>query len=272
MTSRSYSSWSARSLREACRERLTMQLNVPLLGMALAELKSDESESPEKIMNKIDDILRRADSSVSESRLKQMRYQKFTELLSKYHKAMYFYVESKMEDRPQRVTDSGNFEDQDAEAEEAMKYAKQYLKKKGYETRFMQEYVQDQFKQRGLPNTTEDTSGKIFPGMEVKRYRKPSDDTNITARFLSKEKQATNEDIVVRLNEYERFMRRMKKTRAYREEAGSDDRGRSRDRDRRQFQRRSSSAEGMDRARRPSVDYRKKEERSGDKPRWDKKK
>jgi hypothetical protein len=250
VATRNYSSWTAQSLRAACRERLCKQYNVPLLKIALAELTTDSTEEPETIMRKIDSVCRRADKSIPRSRLKQLKYNSFMDLLLKHQKAMYFYIEMKLQDLPQVINEAGEFEDQlSPDPDEAVRLGKQYMKEKGYETRFMQEYVQDQFKVRGLADNTADTTGKIFPSMTVDQTKmtQASDDTNISARFLSKDQRATNEEIVVRLNEYERFMRKIRSSEVFQKQIGDDrERGRSQQR----FERRSRSWD--DRSRRDS--------------------
>jgi hypothetical protein len=181
--------------------------------MALSEVTTDATEEPEVIMRKIDEVCRRADKNIPKNRMKQLKYNRFMDLLLKHQKAMYFYIETKLQDLPQVINESGEFEDQlSPDPEEAVRLGKQYMREKGYETRFMQEYVQDQFRARRLADNTADTTGKIFPSMsvDIKKVAKASDDTNITARFLSKDQRAKNEEIVVRLNEYERFMRKIR--------------------------------------------------------------
>jgi hypothetical protein len=141
-----------------------------------------------------------------------------------------------------RREDSGYRRREDSKKDRSSdwKKKKQYMKEKGYETRFMQEYVQDQFKVRGLADNTADTIGKIFSNMAVDQTKmtQASDDTNISARFLSKDQKATNEQIVVRLNEYERFMRKIRSSELFQKQIGDDrERGRSQQR----FERRSRS-------------------------------
>ena len=51
------SQWTSTSLREACKQRLVQKKNIPQLTLELADLKTELTDDPDSIIDKIETVL-----------------------------------------------------------------------------------------------------------------------------------------------------------------------------------------------------------------------
>ena len=203
------SEWTSQTLRDACKQRLVQKKNIPQLTVELAEIKTELSDDPDSIMDKIETVLLKAGPDVSRIRLNRLKLDKFMELI-RDNQPLYFYVETKLE-KTRVVTFQGKSIETDPEPYRALELANEYIQTQGHQVEYMQKIVKQTLEKAGMKIPDKD-SIPMFGAekAEVKQMTEELEDAEVRARFLRKGTQVTNDELIYRLNEGERFRRDLK--------------------------------------------------------------
>ena len=210
--------WNWKELMDACKRRLIpgRSQNQILLDLAKIEVKLDDD--PEKIMARIEAITDKACSDVSESEKQYMQAEAFRRCLT-VHIPLMSYVNKHTADRN--------------DPEELLAVAQEYFRERSAETEFYSNLIQQGIRDHVQGVTKPLSEQSMFPGVQssattyswkpaaaptpqlaqpapasVQQHQSEEDEqAQILAHFIRKNEKLGNDDLIKRLNEFERFMR-----------------------------------------------------------------
>ena len=211
--------WNWKELMDACKRRLLpgRSRNQVLLELAKVEVKLDDD--PEKIMARIEAITDKACSAVSESEKQYMQAEAFRRCLT-VHIPLMTYVNNNTADRN--------------DPEELLAVAQEYFRERSAETEFYANLIQQGIRdhvqgvakplsEQGMfpgvqssattyswkPAATSTMSQLALPAPATVQQHQGEDEeqAQILAHFIRKNEKLNNDDLIKRLNEFERFMR-----------------------------------------------------------------
>ena len=204
----------------ACKRRLLpgRSQNQRLLDLAKIEVKLDDD--PEKIMARIEAITDKACSNVSESEKQYMQAEAFRRCLT-VHIPLMTYVNNNTADRN--------------DPEELLSVAQEYFRERSAGTEFYANLIQQGIRDHVQGVSKPLSEQGMFPGVQssattyswkptatpamtsqlalpapasVQQHQGEDDEqVQILAHFIRKNEKLNNDDLVKRLNEFERFMR-----------------------------------------------------------------
>ena len=146
---RSIPEWTSDSLRKACRLRLCKKKNIPQLVMELHSVRTDSSDNPESIMQKIEAVLNQADTDVNRIRIQRIKFDKFIDMIRE-NEPMLFYVEGKMQT------------DIEPDPYKALELAKEYVREKSHQIQYTSRIISDQLRAAGI-QVKEESEIPLFP-------------------------------------------------------------------------------------------------------------
>ena len=83
--------WTAETLLEACRDRLTPGYSISQIELELSQMTEQPGQTPLEVMTRVEEITRKADNDIETSTLDQLKRAAFMRLMVS-HKPMYHYI------------------------------------------------------------------------------------------------------------------------------------------------------------------------------------
>ena len=139
-------SWTIKQLKDAVLARLSPNWDINRIEQELYKIQIELKDDPDAIMTKIEKILVKRDPEIEVRSLRQRQFNHFVRLIH-VHEPMHTYVLNKL----------GSSENPD----EALTWAKEYLKEKGNDLTYFRHLVQQGLKEAGVPTKQVETG--IFP-------------------------------------------------------------------------------------------------------------
>ena len=110
--------WTAETLLEACRDRLTPGYSISQIELELSQMTEQPGQTPLEVMTRVEEITRKADNEIETSTLDQLKRAAFMRLMVS-HKPMYHYINRNAKSR--------------TDPYEALRLAKEYVRDHGYQ-------------------------------------------------------------------------------------------------------------------------------------------
>ena len=232
--------WTAATLLQACRDRLSPGYTKVQIELALLQLQAKTEDSPDDVMKRIEEVTVKMDSDLPTKTIDRLKHTAFMRMIQS-HVPMYHHISNKAQEPEDPY--------------EALKLAREYIQNHGHESMYMMQIAQQVMKQAGmnvpnidmrailptigmssavlqLPGQTKaisapnlDQIGKPQPRAMQTTEKLQSEsvchytdcagtdnlpEVQVEARYFDKGQKPTDEEVIKRHNECERFRRAFK--------------------------------------------------------------